>query len=151
MNGLIIAAATAAQIMGGATAVDGDTLDVSGERVRLAGIDAPEAHQSCYRGDISWPCGAVAEKALATLIEGRTVHCAPQYKDQYQRWIATCTTKVDGRVISINAWLVRGGWALDWERYSNGRYHDEEISAAKHDRGIWSGRFVKPWQWRWSQ
>lgn len=150
MNGILVAAAVAAQIIGGAAAVDGDTLDVNGERVRLAGIDAPEAQQPCYRDGNVWPCGSAAEKALVTLIEGRKVHCAPQNKDQYGRWIATCYTRVDGRSVNINAWLVRSGWAMDWKRYSDGRYRGAQQAAAQHNRGIWAGRFEKPWLWRWA-
>ena len=36
-----------ADVIGQAQVVDGDTLQVAGERVRLHGIDAPESRQSC--------------------------------------------------------------------------------------------------------
>ena len=50
---------------GPARAVDGDTLEVGGEEVRLYGIDAPELHQTCRRGDEEWSCGAIAARQLA--------------------------------------------------------------------------------------
>lgn len=146
MKGIILAAAVGAQIIGGASAVDGDTLDVSGERVRLAGIDAPEANQPCYRNGHAWPCGHAAEDALATMLAGEQVKCRITTKDQYGRWIGFCS--VNG--VLLNRWLVLNGWAMDWPRYSDGRFADEQAKAKARGAGIWSGSFMKPWKWRWS-
>ena len=46
-------------IIGGPERVtDADTLEVKGERVRLEGIDAPEARQMCERASgAMYPCG----------------------------------------------------------------------------------------------
>jgi len=42
------AAPTAAdEIVGRATVIDGDTIEIAGERIRLDGIDAPESRQHC--------------------------------------------------------------------------------------------------------
>ncbi len=35
-------------ITGPARVVDGDTLEIAGERIRLHGIDAPETNQTCW-------------------------------------------------------------------------------------------------------
>ena len=48
----LIAAAIApalADIAGPARVIDGDTIDIAGERIRLHGIDAPESGQTCHR------------------------------------------------------------------------------------------------------
>ena len=38
-----------ADVTGPARAIDGDTVEVAGERIRLHGIDAPESRQTCRR------------------------------------------------------------------------------------------------------
>jgi endonuclease YncB( thermonuclease family) len=45
--GAVTARPSFADVSGPATVVDGDTLVVAGEHVRLQGIDAPEMHQTC--------------------------------------------------------------------------------------------------------
>ena len=34
-------------IVGRASVIDGDTIDIRGTRIRFSGIDAPESRQSC--------------------------------------------------------------------------------------------------------
>ena len=46
-----------ADAIGPARIIDGDTLDIAGERIRLHGIDAPESRQSCVVGSEVWRCG----------------------------------------------------------------------------------------------
>ncbi|UYN96070.1 MAG: hypothetical protein KIT25_03755 [Enhydrobacter sp.] len=62
-----LVAAHSSAVAGGvsarAIATDGNTLKLAGERIRLHGIDAPEAQHRCDGG---WPAGEEAERALAT-------------------------------------------------------------------------------------
>src|SRR5262245_19167959 len=60
----------AGAIRGIARVIDGDTIDVDQTRIRLEGIDAPEAGQTCKRKWFgSWPCGHEATAALRRLID----------------------------------------------------------------------------------
>lgn len=93
--------------------VDGDTLEVGGERVRLWGIDAPE---------LDAPGGAAARTALAELAADGVVCVAPpsgQDRDRWGRAVRLCRTP-DGR--DLAAALVAAGVATDWPRYSGGFY-----------------------------
>ena len=51
-------------VTGPARVIDGDTLDIAGTRIRLHGIDAPEAQQSCQHGaGRPYGCGDIDDPA----------------------------------------------------------------------------------------
>ena len=132
------------QQAGNATVIDGDTLDVAGARVRLFGIDAPEAGQTCRRAGQNWACGADAEKALVSVIAGREVRCEEQDRDRYGRIVGICRAGAE----NLNAWMVENGWAVAYRQYGGRIYNPEEVVARVAQRGIWSSEFAMPWDWR---
>ncbi len=98
-------------ILGQARVTDGDTLTISGVRIRLEGIDAPETGQLCNLKWIgTWHCGAVASAALARMVEGHDISCESRGQDKYGRMLGICY--VGSR--DINAEMVRAGlaWAF---------------------------------------
>ncbi len=128
---------------GTASVVDGDTLEIHGQRIRLHGIDAPESRQLCRLDDKPWPCGKDAANALADKIARRPVTCEDLGRDRYERIIGRCTVAGE----DIGRWMVSQGLALAYRRYSLD-YVDEEADAQAARRGIWASEFVKPWEWR---
>lgn len=144
-----LSAASNAQVQtykGRATVVDGDTITVAGQRVRLWGIDAPESQQRCDRASTAYACGAESTRYLAALIGSQDVNCSVKTIDRYQRAVALCT--VEGR--DIGGEMVSAGWALAFVRYS-GDYVRAEADARENRRGLWAGTFTKPWEWRTGQ
>lgn len=133
-------------IAGRARVIDGDTIEMSGQRIRLFGIDAPEAKQTCVAAGKKWSCGQNATFGLSAIIERQWVHCRQKDKDRYERIVAVCNLAgVDGP--DINAAMVRQGWALAYRRYSKDYVSDED-TARKAKAGLWVGQFVAPWDWR---
>lgn len=130
-------------IVGRASVIDGDTLEIHGTRIRLFGIDAPESGQSCtVRGKKS-RCGQQAALALANKISSGTVSCEARDRDQYNRVVAVCRAGGD----DLNAWMVAEGWAMAYRRYS-ADYVRQENNASASKIGIWQGDFIAPWDWR---
>lgn len=124
--------------------IDGDTLRLDGESVRLHGIDAPETGQDCTdsRGT-RYDCGRRATRTLAALVHGRAVSCTGRERDRYGRLVAVC--RAGGT--EVNQAMVTAGWTLAFRRYSQD-YVDAEAQAKQARRGLWSGRFTEPWVWR---
>lgn len=132
-----------ADVSGRAVVIDGDTIEVRGNRIRLHGVDAPESTQTCLGDGQPWPCGQRASRALADRIAGRSVDCVETVRDRYGRIVAVC--RLGGS--DLSAWLVAEGWALANRRYSSA-YVGQEATAKAARRGIWRGDFVAPWDWR---
>lgn len=132
------------RIVGRASVIDGDTLEIRGRRIRLWGIDAPEADQQCLRTDgRRWHCGSEAARRLAQWIGQRNLNCDPRGRS-YERVVARCT--LNGQ--DAGEWMVRNGWALEYRQFSKGRYADAQNAAADARQGIHQGTFELPWEYR---
>jgi len=75
--------------------------------------------------------------------EHRSIECTPSGLDAHERTLAV--RKADGE--DLNAWMVHEGWALAFVRYSKA-YVADETAARDAGRGLWSGAFIAPWDWR---
>ena len=135
----LAAPAQAQSVTGPAEAVDGDSLVINGQMIRLYGIDAPEALQPCHRGGSTWQCGLEAKNQLAMLIALGPVTCHGRDVDAYKRMVAICD--VDG--IQINQSMVEAGWATAYGRFGND-YARAEADAKAYRLGIWDSEFVAP-------
>ena len=142
---LLSSLANADVISGLARVTDGDTIRIKNERIRLHGIDAPELRQKCgtETGE-PYQCGNSAAEKLREAIDNRPVDCQFFERDRYNRIIGTCFNAA-GK--NIQSWMVKGGWAVAYRRYST-RYVKEENAAREAKRGIWRGMFAMPWSWR---
>lgn len=132
-----------AEIVGVASVIDGDTLEIHDRRIRLDGIDAPESAQLCLRDGRKERCGQRSAFFLADLIGRGTVRCVPHDVDRYGRDIATCWL---GEV-NLNERMVAAGQAVAYRKYSK-RYIETEREAEAAGLGLWSTRFEMPWDYR---
>jgi len=122
---------------------DGDSIRIGNIRIRLHGIDAPEARQTCMVHGEKWRCGWEATNALANIIGKHWVTCKRKDLDRYGRIVALC--KVGP--IDLSAWMVGNGWALAYRRYSKDYIADEKHAKTRR-LGMWRGEFMMPWIWR---
>ena len=119
--------------------IDGDSLQIGTEKIRLWGIDAPEFKQECQNKNGRYACGREAQKQLRALVANASITCKGLGRDRYDRLLAVCR---NGST-DINAKLVRGGYA-----YAYGGYSAEEALAENAKLGIWAADNERPKAYR---
>lgn len=144
---LVVATPAAAEtVVGQARVIDGDTIAIGETTIRLFGIDAPEADQTCDREGAVWNCGEESAAQLRGLIGDAQVFCRGQGQDQYGRTVAVCSA---GR-FELNATMVEYGWATAFRQYSSD-YVAQEMRARAARAGVWDSDFLLPEQYRIAQ
>ena len=122
--------------------VDGDTIDVSGSRVRIVGVDAPDEDRPALKA-----VSALALKALVARDGG--LECARSLYDftvaegggcgspatSFGRLNLSCRFKANNA--SVAATMVAQGYAVDFRRYSGGAYVKLMQEAARQRLGLW--------------
>ncbi|MDA9177566.1 thermonuclease family protein [Candidatus Pelagibacter sp.] len=123
--------------------IDGDTINLDGEKIRFTGIDTPELKQTCIKEGVKDPCGVTAKKILIEKIADNKVECINEGKDQYKRILAECFVNDK----SLSSYLVRSGYAFAYRKYSKKFIKDEDY-ARLNKIGMWSMNFEYPWDFR---
>ena len=129
--------------------VDGDTIDLNGEKIRFSGIDAPESsyrgkEQTCLINEAIIHCGKLSKEFLIKKIGTNKVTCKREKEpDQYNRILAECF--VNGE--SLSKVLVRNGYAFAYRKYSTKFIKDGEFAKA-NKLGMWAMTFQYPWDFR---
>tara|TARA_Y100000816_G_C25842253_1_gene440141 strand:- start:154 stop:678 length:525 start_codon:yes stop_codon:yes gene_type:complete len=132
--------------------IDGDTIKIKSNKIRLFGIDAPEKKQTCRKIYLTisflnfqreYLCGKLATIKLEKKINNKQIVCKSTKKDKYQRLIAECFKNKT----NLNAWMVKNGYAVAYRKYSK-KFISEEIEAKNDRLGLWRGSFEMPWDYR---
>jgi micrococcal nuclease len=119
MTGFCIIGLVCGTLAGTAVVHDGDTIKVNGTSIRLQGVDAEE---------LTEPNGYQAKQALIAIIANKPVTCALTGTRSYKREVAFCHNH---QGLEINAEIIKQGYALDCERYSQGKYRKLEPTGAR--------------------
>ena len=130
-------------IIGNARVIDGDTININNNKIRLHGIDAPETKQTCKLDSVDWFCGKQSTEELKKIINNQSVECKVNDIDIYNRYVAICLVNE----LNLNQWMVKKGWAIAYRYYSTD-YIIEEKYARDNKLGIWKSEFLKPYQYR---
>jgi len=135
--------AGAGELTGIARVIDGRTIEIGAQAVRLAGIDTPEPGQRCERPGGSYDCGQQAAWALAERLGRHWVLCDDHGRDADGAVRATCY--LGGRHgIDVNAHMVRQGWGIA----AGSDYAEAEAAARRERLGLWAGAFTAPAEFR---
>jgi endonuclease YncB( thermonuclease family) len=141
---LLAASPAMADPAGAARVVDGNRLAFGDERVRLFGVDAPEARQRCETAEgRDWACGLYAARQLHDLVHDREVRCEPHGRDAHGETLAVC--RAGG--VDLGRALVRAGLAVTLP-FVTKDYAADERDAREAKRGLWAGVFDTPASWR---
>ena len=130
-------------IFGKAKVIDGDTIQINKNKIRLHAIDAPETNQTCKKNSKNWNCGVESTNFLKELIDNNKIECITKGKDRYNRFIGVCYKDN----LDLNSAMVLNGWAIAYRYYSTD-YIEEEEEAKQKKRGIWIGDFEEPYLFR---
>ncbi|HEY0206983.1 MAG TPA: thermonuclease family protein [Acetobacteraceae bacterium] len=113
------------------TVVDGGTLRLGTQVVRLRGVDAPSRLDSCRGGQ---DCGGAAAAALAALVRGRRVDCRLTSRDGQGRPLGTC----EANGADLSRAIVASGWARAGA--DGPGLADLELQARQRGAGLWMTR-----------
>ena len=130
-------------IIGKAKVIDGDTIHIDKNKIRLHGIDAPEKNQTCLLKNKKWLCGKQSTHELKKIINNQIIKCIASDIDKYKRYIAICFVNK----LNINQTMVKKGWAIAYRYYSKDYIKDEDY-ARLNNVGIWKSIFEEPYIFR---
>ena len=143
---LTCSAASAETIAGPASVIDGDTIQVRCEVIRILDIDAPEKEQFCSQaeGDTTWRCGEQAAFVLVDVIGTQLVTCEIDERDRYGAHLAGCMA---GET-NLGEWMAAEGWALPYRDCKCETIRAASEYAEMNHLGLWVEAFTLPWEWR---
>ncbi|XP_010031144.1 staphylococcal-like nuclease CAN1 [Eucalyptus grandis] len=106
-------------------------------RIRLRGIDAPEA---------GMPYGKEAKEELAKIVQGKCLRVHVYNKDRYDR----CVGDVYCDGIFVQELMLKRGMAWHYKAYDQrAEFAEWEENARAERKGLWaSPNPEKPWEWR---
>ena len=119
---------------GKASIIDGDTIIISDEKIRFAGIDTPEKNKVGHE---------FSKQKLREKIGNNIVVCIREAKlDPWGRTVAECFIGYE----SISSFMVKNGYACDYVKYSKKKYAKEQEYAKSKKLGIWKMNFESSWE-----
>lgn len=120
-------------VSGAAYAIDGDTLAFKDDRVRIVGIDAPDAPEGPKEVSARVLQGLVNDNGPIACTKPKFKACRSPSRS-YSRHNLDCRF-ANGESVALT--MVSAGYAVDYRTYSGGRYQAAMTAAARAHRGLW--------------
>lgn len=110
-------------------AVAAGLFESQGHTVKIAGIEPPDAGETCISDGVSWPCGVHARTAFRNWLRGRALTCVVPPVPGGEVVVSDCTRGKQNPA----EWLVTQGWA---RAEADGPYAALETAARAQRRGL---------------
>lgn len=127
--------------------LQGDLLWISGQRIRFAGIVAPDRAQRCDVGRRFVSCGVQGGEVLRQAIAAGNVRCrivgeeASAFVRDPVIWIGRCT----GSGGDLARVVISAGYAVP---ASDSEYYHDGVQACAQRRGMWAASLESPLTYR---
>lgn len=127
--------------------LQGDLLWISGQRIRLAGIAAPDRAQRCDVGRGFVSCGVQGGDVLRQAIAAGNVRCqiVGEEASAFVRDPAIWTGRCTGAGGDLARVVVAAGYAVPSR---DGEYYHDGVQACAQRRGIWAASVESPITYR---
>lgn len=131
-------------VKGYAVALSGSTINVANLNIRLLGIEAPMPGQTCAdKYGNPYKCGQEAKVWLQNWLEDKQITCHIVSQIKNKKATGVCFFGQD----DVAAVVTNAGWAVAYVKHTDA-YVAYEYQANINKRGLWAGKFYKPWDWR---
>lgn len=127
--------------------IDGDTITIQNQRIRLEKIDTCELGQPAVDNAVTFDCGLWAKKALIAMTENLQLTCSGGKLDRYDRLLAQCTLPDQS---DVGLMMIRQGYAFAYPKYARRSDIKQAVSQAKSTgNGVWGfDQVAEPASWR---
>ncbi|MEP7455717.1 thermonuclease family protein [Phyllobacterium sp. SB3] len=88
-------------------ATSAGSIEASGYRISIEGINAPGVEETCKADGVDWPCGMAARTALRNWLRSRAIECNVPGQSSDELIATQCKLGT----MDVASWLVSNGWA----------------------------------------
>lgn len=125
--------------------VSGSLVKMGSLYIKLLGVEAPYPNQRCAnRYGSPYACGLHSIAALQNFLDKQPIRCHIVGEVVNDKTTGVCFSQ-NGKY-DIAAVMANAGWVVAYTKHTTA-YVPYENKAAENKKGLWAGKFYKPWDW----